>query len=1280
MKICQVPAADSHPGVVFSDFTSGVSANGLVNMDNFAHQLNIITCENSSNTPCIQSCDAGGPSDPYGQFSISGCEYQNKLPGTELHSDFYWNVDQFSSCSDLHGRRIRALQSASTDLIAGNAQYFTCKCPDDQDGHSQDQCAEDDRETRFKYIFAEDNDNFDVNGCQNADASAAPTFTSQTTCEIASTGNTWDETAAAGQECTGSVNVPGPRGGVIAVGGQVVVAADLAACEQVATGRTWVSGTAEQTNSARAAAARALGVTWPDTATTTGSPGNICDDGYFPFRGPNADYCKKCLDESGYSPSNYIAHSLCDNTLGADGFLSVATSPSYSDPLPTHMYEDDGGSYNNDYRFIEDTALIAPPPAPDPQNDPPTLNFATKYMDGAGGGAVAKVGIIDFNAQSDAISGEAFSNIKKYWNYFFKDYLTGDIPINQLNVNDPASGNPTLVTDVSQINKEALATRGNITKGSNNDPVEICVDEYTTPSFTGNIGTCEPCNKDDRISNLKDSANPICSLDVNLYGIDENHKNIKSVDNDGNSPCDDELNSNDLGDASCCETDFRYHYAGIGNSENKCYPEIPMLVDSCSGVAPQVDCEKSMTEGDQAGERVLLPCEWDSLNTTCGVAPRRPDMVPAVDVTYMSMPDPFAATGSDDLDFFNSYIDNRSFNYKTGAQFNTACGGTTGENGNFWTWDATTTQVQIKHCNSTIDPTQSSQDVPHARGPDTSSLQDWRVDPGPDPGTQDPLYMSSSRWGTQVQTPDEKRRSVEYGIKGFPTRLNVAGTTLVNNKNGINFVSDTYYYEDGVAREARMTGLPPTPIMATKMREETITGTGGALDDTRTANSPDYNNCVTTCLGDDDCDLIKAVVGGPAWIAPDEVVCSFYKLETRNISDDTSHDIGGYPLVARRYSDSDDCGHGVGDDELHGEQCSLLLQGNDNILVDGDDLPLTWTSKPIVILDLERYDPSAGDIVYGKEGREWDVSGVYLEQDSSDYGREPHENLDHAVAGPVVSWGDYAARPNEPAIYARDSVGRLISPRFTSQVGVAGKAFTYLGLIFGEDTWSYVSEGGGTVNGIVPQNRRYWKKKGEGSNPDIFLFNAAVDPDPGAALWLLSTKLTIYWRDIPEGDKIAREGGFVIAQRGSGEERLYGLPYRNGTSSSGDFGPVTSSWNIFWSGARSRIYSGRTGDISIKTRIFTPGEPGAGADGAGVSGVVNSLYDIPTASLGWKSNPRTKESNENILRTITGVWSDTAVHPPALTFTDDVASSGCSGRENYWCKGEQWISMNKIRN
>jgi hypothetical protein len=735
---------------------------------------------------------------------------------------------------------------------------------------------------------------------------------------------------------------------------------------------------------------------------------------------------------------------------------------------------------------------------------------------------------------------------------------------------------------------------------------------------------------------------------VNLYGIDENHKNIKSVDNDGNSPCDDELNSNDLGDASCCETDFRYHYAGIGNSENKCYPEIPMLVDSCSGVAPQVDCEKSMTEGDQAGERVLLPCEWDSLNNTCGVAPRRPDMVPAVDVTYMSLPDPFAATGSDDLDFFNSYIDNRSFNYKTGAQFNTACGGTTGENGNFWTWDATTTPVQIKHCNSTID-TQSSQDVPHARGP------------GPDPVTQDPIYMSSGS-----RTNEEKRRSVEYGIKGFPTRINDPGTTLVNDKNGINFVSDTYYYEDYAARSARMAGLPPTPIMATKMQEVSPADNPG-----------DYNNCVATCLEDDDCDLIKATVNDRT-----ETRCSLYKLEKRQR--DSEWDIGGYPLAGRLWSG--ECGFGGrhdGDRQAHlpqGQQCSILLQG-DNIV--DEDVFL----KPVIILkrETELTDLApATDIVDGKEGREWVVSGVYLEQGSSDYVNEPHENLDHAVAGPVVSWGDYAARPNEPAIYARDSLGRLIGPRFTSQVGVAGKAFTYLGLIFGDNTWSYVSETGGTVNGIVPEERRYWKKKGEGSNPDIFLFNAAANPS-SPELWLLSTKLTIYWGAVPEADKIASPGGFVIAQLSASAQRDTNVQrVLRGLGGTGEYAadrddpgrtlqpPLRKQWDIYWGSGRTEVAPLRDYFVLTNIGLSRPGR----IDVPTGYYTMPADWESPQAQPGWKSNPRTKESNENILRTITGVWSDTDAHPPALRFQMD-DQAGCSGED--WCKGEQWISMNKIR-
>ena len=637
MKICQVPAADSHPGVVFSNFTSGVSANGLVNMDNFAHQLNIITCENSSNTPCIQSCVAGGPSDPYDQFSISGCEYQNKLPGTDLHSDFYWNVDQFSSCSDLHGRRIGELQSPSTDLIAaGNANYFTCKCPDDQDGHSQDQCAEDDRETRFKYIFAEDNDNFDVNSCQNADATAAPTFTSQTTCEIASTGNTWDANAVAGQECTGSVNVPGPGGGEIAVGGQVVVAADLAACEQVATGRTWVSGTAEQTNSARVAAARALGVTWPDTATTTGSSGNICDDGYFPFRGPNADYCKKCLDTSGFLPSENAAHSLCDNTLGADGFLSVATTDTYSDPLLTHMYELDNMSYNNDYRFdiddagTIDTANYAQTTVDLQSDDPPPLNFATKYKDPTS--QMQVVGIIDFSTTNLNLS-----NIKDYWNNFFKDYLdtttgaaqavapgaTGEVAgILYKKNSDGINLDP--VRDLADVTQVNLATRGDLVvggTGAGSGPVEICANSNTTPSFASEgVGTCTPCQNTEGnkqiINNLREStgANPnvklTCSLDAGFYDTQFNEGNIISVtDSAGHScggsvenrPKNPLMRGEERGQGAsgwdirppCCDEGFIYFEDGVGSPKNKCFPFESTIVNNCDAVGEQ-DCNKSM--------------------------------------------------------------------------------------------------------------------------------------------------------------------------------------------------------------------------------------------------------------------------------------------------------------------------------------------------------------------------------------------------------------------------------------------------------------------------------------------------------------------------------------------------------------------------------------------------------------------------------------------------------------------------------------------------------------
>ena len=57
-KFCVLPNLqdDEHHGIVLSEFITGVSGNAIVNVRNFAHQLDNIQCENSTSHPCMREC------------------------------------------------------------------------------------------------------------------------------------------------------------------------------------------------------------------------------------------------------------------------------------------------------------------------------------------------------------------------------------------------------------------------------------------------------------------------------------------------------------------------------------------------------------------------------------------------------------------------------------------------------------------------------------------------------------------------------------------------------------------------------------------------------------------------------------------------------------------------------------------------------------------------------------------------------------------------------------------------------------------------------------------------------------------------------------------------------------------------------------------------------------------------------------------------------------------------------------------------------------------------
>tara|TARA_A100001015_G_scaffold121472_1_gene134695 strand:- start:1930 stop:9402 length:7473 start_codon:yes stop_codon:yes gene_type:complete len=184
-KFCVLPDLndDTHHGVVLSDFITGVSGNAIVNVRNFAHQLDNIQCENSTSHPCMSECtndvlttsysgvlternqaDARTYSETDYDISthmhIDGCDYQNDLSG-DFFTDRYYNDDNgYSECNTLYQSR-RMPDGSLIDTSKINVKHFKCHCEGTQEdpdqpnhgGQLAESCEANERHIRFKYVF-----------------------------------------------------------------------------------------------------------------------------------------------------------------------------------------------------------------------------------------------------------------------------------------------------------------------------------------------------------------------------------------------------------------------------------------------------------------------------------------------------------------------------------------------------------------------------------------------------------------------------------------------------------------------------------------------------------------------------------------------------------------------------------------------------------------------------------------------------------------------------------------------------------------------------------------------------------------------------------------------------------------------------------------------------------------------------------------------------------------------------------------------------------------------
>ena len=620
--------------------------------------------------------------------------------------------------------------------IKGNARYFTCKCP------TGSSCGDEERQTRFKYIWDSNQDNFDADGAKQSNADRL-------------------------ENLAGVTNFPTDR---------------------------------------------VLTETNADPADSAINNRAICNPGYFPFHGPQHDYCKPCTDISDKSPSEWIPHSLCDNTLPTSGLLSMPTAA-----VGVHnLYEDDGGRYNYDYRYIQNGQEAASGDADNytgSQSDRQTgkLSFATRKLENQVPQTRIRDfrGVPDFSVDYPGTQGNSLSIIKSYWNEYFKADLAGGVGgVGGLTVVG-ASGTSGPITDLNEITADNLATRGAIIM-SNDQPVEICKDKYTTPEFVGTIGTCVPCHNDTdpnkMIPHLRDNARPICSLEANFVGIESNHLNIISADNEAGTPCG--TTASGLSVPGCCESGFQWYDAGP-TYRNKCIPNPATLVNDCSVIADEAECPKHMQSiaTDQGPEMTL--CEWSATTQQCGVTNHHPG-------TRITVPGPgekMYIDGSNEI----AVTDEREFVYRDACP---GAGSLPLGTGIEWSWDGSFTSA-VAAGTAQGGPFVPCRDAPPA-GQTNGIMDDFS--------------------GPTTETDAERvTRTIEYAGMGVPTRLNRPDTYLnkddSGNTGGITFVTDKYNYN-----ESPDTPHPDDNVWATKINE---IGDGTV------------EHCVSECLGNTECDLIK---------------------------------------------------------------------------------------------------------------------------------------------------------------------------------------------------------------------------------------------------------------------------------------------------------------------------------------------------------------------------------------------------------------------------------------
>ena len=154
-KMCGIPSNFNSNNFKL-DVISGVTDNKAVFMEHFSHQLNKVSCIDSTQKPCINICEK-----TYDPFYIDGCDYKNnfKIP---YFSDQFKDDGIFKECS---------YETINHDIPQEyidntNVRYFKCPCNTEDYLNNPENTQSDkvcERNLRFKYVFSNDKNSLDRN-------------------------------------------------------------------------------------------------------------------------------------------------------------------------------------------------------------------------------------------------------------------------------------------------------------------------------------------------------------------------------------------------------------------------------------------------------------------------------------------------------------------------------------------------------------------------------------------------------------------------------------------------------------------------------------------------------------------------------------------------------------------------------------------------------------------------------------------------------------------------------------------------------------------------------------------------------------------------------------------------------------------------------------------------------------------------------------------------------------------------------------------------------------